>query len=162
MRHPRTSSRFAQLTLLQEAPQRKGAPASSLSWSCPPAPGQESRHGPSLAAPGPYSGRQPRSSTGLSTAITAIPRNLPVFHPARSFQDWPIRDNIWARNPAFIAFCAAMGSSSTVAGQGRPSGASRQPVTKPAHPVRSGPGSEARPGVTEIKLSGGQFEAPNT
>ena len=28
--------------------------------------------------------------------------------------------------------------------------------------ARSGPGSEARPGVTGIKLSGGQFAAPNT
>ena len=44
----------------------------------------------------------------------------------------------------------------------RPSGASHQPTTRPARPARSGPGSEARPGVTEIKLSGGQSEAPNT
>ncbi len=36
MRHPRTSLRFAPLTLRQEAPQWKGALVSSLSWSCPP------------------------------------------------------------------------------------------------------------------------------
>jgi len=29
-------------------------------------------------------------------------------------------------------------------------------------PIRSGPGSEARPGNARIKLSGGRLEAPNT
>ena len=32
----------------------------------------------------------------------------------------------------------------------------------PRAPIKYGPGSEARPGIARIKLSGGQFEAPNT
>jgi hypothetical protein len=31
-----------------------------------------------------------------------------------------------------------------------------------ARPIRSGLGSETWPGIAGIKLSGGQFEAPNT
>jgi len=54
------------------------------------------------------------------------------------------------------------GSSITAAGQGRPSSESRRPVTGHRARARSGPGSEARPGLAGIKLSGGQFEAPNT
>ena len=38
----------------------------------------------------------------------------------------------------------------------------KSPNCWPKGPTRCGPGSEARPGIARIKLSGGQFEAPNT
>ena len=38
----------------------------------------------------------------------------------------------------------------------------KSPNCWPKRPIRSGPGSEARPGLPGIKLSGGQFEVPNT
>ena len=57
---------------------------------------------------------------------------------------------------------ARMVSSITVAGPSPRSGANHRPAIRPVRHVRSGPGSEARPGLAGIKLSGGQFEAPNT
>ena len=38
----------------------------------------------------------------------------------------------------------------------------KSPNCWPRGPIKCGPGSEARPGIARIKLSGGQFEAPNT
>ena len=38
----------------------------------------------------------------------------------------------------------------------------KSPNCWPKGPIKYGPGSEARPGIARIKLSGGQFEAPNT
>ena len=93
---------------------------------------------------------------------SAIARNLPACRRAGSCWNWPIRGTIRPRNPAFTASWRRWATAAPWPGQSAGPVPGRQPVTKPARLARSGSGSEARPGVTGIKLSGGQFEAPNT